>query len=220
MNNYYREEYLFESVECSFLSIISASALDLYLHRFGKSHVYPNLTDIKLSSGHYFSKELQLDALQKNALLRLSISCGLRGVFSAMYEVMKNNNTFKDRVNAILGDDKESFFSLVNLLRNVYSHEITWATSGAILLKKDDYEGFVKYREKKGIPLIVSLDIKYSKILPDSTFPDGYGIKVDVYLDRLVEGRELTSVISLYDQQMIAELCFNLCKLLSTTRNK
>lgn len=219
MDSNYKEADLFESVESSFLSIIAAAALSLYMYRFGESHVYPNLDNIK-SHGHYFPKELQLEALQKTPLFRLCISYGLRGVFSAMYEVMKNSNTFKEKVKSALGDDYESFYSVVNLLRNVFSHEITWAKNAEIILKKNDYEGFVDYRKKKGMPLIISLDIKYSKILPDSQFPKEYGIKVDVDLTRLAEGDKLSSVIGLYDQQTIAELCFNLCKLLSTATTK
>lgn len=199
--------------------MVSALALGSHLNRFGESNVYPNLTDIKLSYGYYIPKKLQLHALQRNPLDRFSISCGFRGVFSAMYEVMKNNNTFKYKVNTILGDGNVSFFSLINLLRNVYSHEITWATSGEIILKKQDYQDFIKCRKKKRIPLIVSLDIKYSQILPELPFPDGYGIRVEVNLDRLRAGDKLTSVISLYDQHMIAELCFNLCTFISTSRN-
>jgi len=90
MNHHYEEEDLFQSVEDSYLSMVSALALGLHLKRFGESYVYPNLGNIKLSSGQYITKEVQLHALRKNPLTKFSISCALRGVFSAMYEVIKN----------------------------------------------------------------------------------------------------------------------------------
>lgn len=220
MSNHYKEEDLFESVKCSYLSMVSAFALGAHLTKFGESHVFPNLTDIKLSHGYQISKEVQQHALSRNHLTRFSISCALRGVFSAMYEVMKHNDLFKSKIALLLHDNDESFFSIVNLLRNVYSHEISWAANADILLKAADYNDFLKRRRKSKKPLSISIIVDYSQIIPDAKAPLGYSVNVTVDLTMLADGEKLSSVIALYHQQMIAELCFNLCTYISSTQDK
>lgn len=208
--SHYKEKDLLESVEHGHLSMVSALALGLYINRFGESHVFSNLTDIELS-GYRIPKEVQLHALRKNLLTRFSISSALRSVFSAMYEVMNHNDAFNKKIKSLLHNNYESFYSLITLLRNVYSHEITWAANAEILLKKTDFNRFLEYRIKKGKPSSISIYVDYSKILPDVKAPHGYGINLTVDLNKLADGEKLSSVISLYHQQIIAELCFNLC---------
>ena len=214
MNSQYKVEYLLESVVSSYLSMVSALALDLHLNRF-KESVLQNLTDIKLSNDYQIPKKVQLYALDRKCFPRFSISCALRGVFSAIYEGMKHNDVFKNKITSLLNDNDESFFSIVTLLRNVYSHEISWAVNGEILLKKTDYDIFIKQRQKKGKPLSISINVDYSQIFPDVNAPHGYSLNVTVDLTKLADGEKLSSVISLYHQQMIADLCFNVCSFIS-----
>jgi hypothetical protein len=212
MRDSYKVGDIINTVQSSYLSMVAILTMGVYLHRFGESHVIPNLTNIQLGSNYFISKDVQKWALKKKLLENFALLAPLRGVFSAMYEGMKNNVQFENAIKSVLGAEYEPFFGLVNLLRNVYAHELTGAAHSDIMLKKKDFEGFVRYRQDRGMPMEISLNVKYCDICPAwANPPEGYGVNLKVSLLDLAEGKPLSSVISKREQQMLAELCLNLC---------
>lgn len=218
METKYKSEDLFESVESSFLFMASCLSFGSHFQRFGQSHVLPNLKNISMSD-YFIAKEVQAHALKKGKLERVAISAALRGIFGSMNEVLKNNPTFRGKVDNILKESFRSFSDLIRLLRNVHSHDITWAATGDIVLKKEDIEGFIKYRKANGRPLIISFEFSYVEAFPELLVPQGYGLKLHVSLTELKEGKELSTIISLYSQLMLAELCYNMCTYLSSRKD-
>lgn len=209
MNKPYNSKEVISSIQDSYLSMCSALAFDCYMNKDGAC-IYNSLTDIEVDS-YLLSKELQKISLSKAPLARFAISSAMRGVFSAMYEGLNNNVDFRDKIKDILYLQYDNFFALVNLLRNLYSHEITWTNSGSIILKKSDFTGFMNWRNKKKLPKEITLNVCCRDIFPAIKPPENRRVQIllDTYL--LKEGEKLANVLTQFDQFMLAELCFNLC---------
>lgn len=87
--------------------------------------------------------------------------------------------------------------------------------------EKDLFESIeYSYLRKNSKLSSISISIDYSKMLPNIKAPHGYSINFTVDLDKLADGEKLSSVISLYHQQMIAELCFNLCTFIASAQTR
>jgi hypothetical protein len=220
----YRIEDLFQTIENNFLFLVSCMSFGSYFHHFGQSHVLPNLKDIFLKdisrSGYFIPRAIQEHALRKGKFERIGISAAMRAIFAAMNEVLQNNPDFCDQLTTVLKENNEAFGDLIRLLRNVYSHEITWASTGEVVLKNQDFKGFIAYRERNRKSMSISFDISYADVMRDVPVREGYGIHFQLSLGDLQEGKTLSSIINLTNQLLMAELCFNLCTYLSSKNGK
>lgn len=214
MHEPYKIEDIIATVKNSYLALCSSLALALYKNRF-REEIYKNLSDIILSekgSSYIISKEAQLYSLNSISFENFVISSALRSVFSGMYEGLKENEYFKNKIKIKLSNQYDDFYALVNLLRNLYSHEITWSDHNAIILKNADFRKFKLYRQKKNLPEKISIKIFYKDILP-AEIKSPYNYYVEIHLDTnlLNEGTNLSSIFNQRSQIMLAELCYNLC---------
>ena len=200
---------IIETIEKSFLSLSSSFALVRY-YTHNTSTVNDKLSNIEISK-YRLSKKNQLFALENSNLERFLISSSLRGVFSGTYEGLNNNKTFSGKYKDILARDYDNFFSLVNLLRNLYSHELTWINHGSIVLKDSDFNGWVNYRKKKELPNKIEFNVNYSKLLPHLSCPKDYGFEIELNTDNLSSGTSIEQIIELYKQFMLSELSYNIC---------
>jgi hypothetical protein len=195
METKYKSEHLISSIEGSFLFLVSGLAMGNYLLRFGQTHVFPNLKDIGISN-YIMTKEVQEQALKKVSFERVAISGALRGIYISMNEVLQKNPIFYGEISKLLKENCETFSDLIRLLRNAYSHEITWISRGDVILKEEDFKGFISYRKKSEKSMVLSLTILYADLMPDVPIPrKNYGIHLSVSLENLQEGKPLTSII-------------------------
>lgn len=210
-NEPYNIDLIIESIQTSFLSLAAGLGLCNYYHR-NASFIEEDLRDIEVDK-YRLSQEIQLIALRRKASERFIISASLRAVFSAMYEGIKNNYDFSEKIKFILGEcNYHSFNPLIRFMRNLYSHEFTWMNSGDIILKAKDYSKMISYRKKRNLPLVLSIDVKY-KDLANIKMPilENYRCQFSLDMNELKEGIRLTDVMPLYNQFMLAELCHNIC---------
>jgi hypothetical protein len=211
----YKTKDLIQSIQSSFSFMISCLSFANYFHRLGKTHVLPNLKDL-LIDDYFISREAQKRALTEGKFARIAMSAALRSVFISMNEVLQKNPQFQALLADVLEENLESFSDLIKLLRNAYSHEITWASTGDIILKNEDFTAFMNFRKSQAKPSTLSIDFLYSDKFPGFPAPPEYGLKLRVPLENLREGENLSSIISLHHQFMIAELCYNMCILLAS----
>ena len=210
MTRKYQEEDLFATVKTSWLSMIALMALHNHLHVYGEKCVFPQLQPIKIGD-YYIDPAVQEHALKLKEVSRFIAAAGFRGVFSAMYEGLKNNPTFSRTVKNSLQNNYEDFYDLVNLFRNLYSHEITWSAKGDIILKEEDYERLKQSRARHQRPPVISFSVLFRDVIPEITWPPEYGIKLRLDTNDLEEGKTLGSLVTIFDQQILAEFCYNFC---------
>lgn len=209
----YKEEDIIQTIKTSLLSMYSAMSLCIYYNN-NKSSIKQNIKDIQISE-YTLARPVQEYALDNVSLERFAISSSLRGVFSAMYEGLKNNANFKSKIESKLSNNYEDFFALINLLRNFYSHELTWMNDGKIILKINDFRSFISYRKRNNLAEILSINIEYKDIFPQKIrIPDNNGIKFELDTNNLKEGVELGSIFSIDIQFKLAELCYDLCNII------
>jgi hypothetical protein len=216
MNEDYKIEDIVQTVKTCLFSMHSAMCLCCCYknNEAVNKQINNNISGIAVNE-YILPKETQEYALQNVSLERFVISSSLRGVFSAMYEGLKNNAIFKRQIESILIENYSNFFALINLLRNFYSHELTWSKAGEIIIKPNDFEGFVRYRNTQDLSKLIRIDIKYKDILPSGVpVSDDYGIKFELHIGNLKEQIKLHDIFPMDVQFKLAELCHNLCNMM------
>ncbi len=207
---YYKVDDITQTIHTAFLSLHAGMALSAY-YKFNIPEVKNGLKDIKIDK-YLLPQNVQIYALENKSIERFVVSSSMRSVFSAMYEGLKNNEEFRDEIKAKLVKEYENFFALINLFRNLYSHEFTWINYGTIVVKPKDIQGIINYRKKEKLSTLLSINILYKEIFNSALpSPRNYGFKFSLNLENLAEGVKLTDIISIYNQIMLAEFCHNLC---------
>ena len=187
----------------------SCLSLSAYFRRFG-GPVSSNLEPIRIGN-YIFTKEVQAHALITGKIERIVIAGALRGIFLSMNEGLHNDFDFCGQVTAILKDNFESFADLIRLLRNVYSHEITWASRGDLILKRKDFERYISYRINHGKPMCISFGIAYADVMPNVPTPKDYGIHLQVSLEDLQEGEKTYLRLSVLMISFCLRSCVSIC---------
>lgn len=131
----------------------------------------------------------------------------VRGITMAMVEALRLKSSFKDFIEARLGENFEDFFDILSFIRNVLSHNV----HAQIALNKKDFEGtYSRIVRMKRNPNI-ELNFNYQKYIPELSAPeDEYGFSCSVDFSTLQTSKPLLDILSLRELFLISEWCFNL----------
>lgn len=211
--NQYKTDDIIESIQNAALSLSAGMSLTA-VYKHSQADIENEMKDIDID-GYILSVPIQKHALQNKSIERFLVFSSFRSVFSTMYEGLKNNQEFKNHIKSKISENYDDFYVLINLLRNIYSHEFTSASYGSVVIKTKDYEDMLKYRRKEQLSNILSLNIAYIDFLPnDAEFPSDYKITFSLDLQKIQNGIKLVEVMPIYQQLMLSELCHNLCNVI------
>ena len=130
-----------------------------------------------------------------------------RGICMATVEALRIEGSFREFMQARLGQQFENFFDLVSFVRNVLSHNI----HAQIMLSEKDYAGTLKRIRRHRRDTNIFFTLIYASDLPEIGSPDmNYGFTCNVDFEALKEGMPFLDIISHWELMMLSELCFNL----------
>lgn len=139
-----------------------------------------------------------------------------RGIFSVMREMIKKLPTFRTYLQEIFGEEYFAFEQIVRFLRNVLSH----STTPSISIELADFDKQKEYLTSQKVKKL-NLHFVYAEHLKEREGSKEYACDISLDLFKLKPLTPLDKVISLHQRYVLAELCFNVTKIvLMRTRKK
>ncbi|MBP9812456.1 hypothetical protein KBC86_03675 [Candidatus Gracilibacteria bacterium] len=208
-------DLFFEEIKYSYTSM----HMSLYMELFIKtSHSKGLLVDAK-SNNKYSIEVLGKKYLLRNDYISYGIETSLRNehnwgilgdmaiiqsfsyISSRFSELIDNNKTFEQYTQELFekrGYNFSAFYSILRFIRNISVHG---STNINYTLKEEDFKDWKKYQTSKGIS-ILKLDLNIVDKL--------HKLEIEIRIDELVEGYNISNIFNSYNMFMFIELCMNM----------
>lgn len=178
--------------------------------------------DLQIKTGSHtkFSlKSSQISALlseihkhpdSKNVFGYLTEISAFRGIFSVMREMIEKLPTFRSKLQELFWDEYRNFEQVIRFLRNVLSH----STTPSLLVHLADFQQQRDFLSSQKIKKL-NLHFVYADHIKQWEGSKTYACDVELDLFSLKPLTPLFNVVNLHQMYLLAELCFNVSKIIT-----
>lgn len=177
--------------------------------------------------------EIHTHPTSKNVFGYLAEISAFRGIFGVMREMIEKEPNFRISLQTLLGDQYFPFEQTIRFLRNVLSHSST----PSLLIHQEDFQkqkdflltfpltkggrGVQVQPEERNIKKgLILLHFVYKAHLPQREGSADYACDTQIDFSSLKAGTSLRKIISLHQMYLLAELCYNITKIINAALKK
>ncbi|MDR0369566.1 MAG: hypothetical protein LBH96_03490 [Candidatus Peribacteria bacterium] len=153
--------------------------------------------------------EIHMHPTEKNVYGYIVEISAFRGIFSIMREMIEKDAMLRSHLQIIFQDQYLPFEQTIRFLRNVLSHTSTTF----LYIQPQDYQKQKEFLLAKSIKKVY-LHFRYSEHLPEWKGSKDYSCQVSIDFSKLRPNTSLRKIVSVHQMYLLAELCYNITKVL------
>ncbi|MDD2536879.1 MAG: hypothetical protein PHU61_00070 [Candidatus Absconditabacteria bacterium] len=154
-------------------------------------------------------QEIHKHPEQKNVFGYLLEISAFRGIFSVMRELIEQMPSFRTHLQTILQEQYFPFEQTIRFLRNVLSH----SSNTSLLIQEEDFKKQEEFLHSQKTQKI-TLSFTYSKYLKERKGSPDYSCEIKIDFSTLKANVSLRKIVPLHQMYLLAELCYNLSKVI------